>query len=90
MAGIVNVVKDCRTSDLTRIVDDYVSKTQHTLRDASLDGNILNLAQRNIPGSSRNKPGIYLHFCIRNGVANHVPSDMVVGRNQKKCEREWD
>ena len=44
MPGVIDIVKNRCTAHFTRIVDDDVAKTQDTLRDACLDGDILNLA----------------------------------------------
>ena len=46
----VDVVKDGGTANLAGIVDDDIAEPHHSLRDAGLNGYVLDLAQRNVSG----------------------------------------
>lgn len=83
MAWIADVVKNRNSARVASVIDDEVAKSENTLRDACGDGYILDLAEWNVASGSRNQAGVDFNFGIRQGVANHVSTQMAVSGDKQ-------
>ena len=62
MAGLADVVQDCRASDLAGIVYQQIAKSEYSLRNTGGDGDVLNLAERNVASGAGNQTCVDLNF----------------------------
>jgi hypothetical protein len=90
MARTADVVHAYRTTNFAGVVDDDVAKTHEPLRNAGLDGYVLNFAQRDVFCGAGNQAGINLQLGIGNCVLNPVSPDVVIRGNQQQRERKRD
>ena len=81
MAWTADVVHHDRAANFAGIVDDDVAKSHQALRDGGGDGHVLDFTQGDVFGGARDQARIDLEFGIGHGVANHVPTDVVVSRD---------
>jgi len=65
VAGFADVVKDGRAAQLAGVVDDEIAKAQQSLGNAGRNGDVLNLAERNVSRGTCYQTGI--HFQLRIG-----------------------
>src|SRR5215213_1610591 len=90
VARLADVVQDDRAANLARVVDDDVTKAHQPLRNACRDGHILDFAQWNIFRRASDQASVDLEFRVCDSVADHVPLDVVVSRNQQQREAKCD
>ena len=83
VAGIADVMQDCRATELAGIVDNQVSETEHALWNGGGNCDVLNFTKRNIACGARDQARVNFKFCVGQGVANHIPSEVVVRRRQQ-------
>ena len=62
MAGLANVVQDCRATNLTGIVYQQIAKPEYSLRNTGGDCDVLNLAEWNVASGAGNQTCVDLHF----------------------------
>ena len=62
MAGFADVMEDCRTADLARVVDQQIAEAEYSLRNTGGNCHVLNLAEGDIASGAGNQTGIDLNF----------------------------
>ena len=62
MTGIADVMQDDRAADLAGVVDDQISKAKHALGNAGRHGDVLNLAEGNVPGRPSDQASVDFEF----------------------------
>ena len=88
MAGIADVVQDCRSALLAGIVHNNIAKAEESLRNAGRYSDVLNLAEGNVARRSGNQAGVDLNLRVGQGVTHHVSPEVIIGWNQKEQERQ--
>src|SRR5258708_7567894 len=89
LAGIVDVAQHCGAPHLAGVVYNDVAKTNQALPKRGGDRNVLDLAERNVARSPRNQAVIDLQFGVGHRVANYIALQMVVSRDQKQPQPDW-
>ncbi len=81
VARIADVVKERFSAHFTGVIHDDIAKAEQPLGNARRDGDILNFAEGNVACRPGHQSGIDFDFCVRQRVANHIATQVVISRN---------
>src|ERR1051325_10734599 len=86
MSGVTNIVEQRCATKFAGVVDDYVAKAKHALRNTRGNGDVLNLAERNVARGARNQARVDLNLGISQRIAHHVAPQVVIRRHEQEYQ----
>ena len=62
MAGLADVMQNCRAADFAGVVDQQIAEPEYALRNTGGNGDVLNLAEWDIASGAGNQTRVDLNF----------------------------